>query len=60
MPDKTPQAKADDKRREHHYQCRLDPVTSGKLKHFMSSRDYSANEALSIIIRKFFGGNNNE
>lgn len=54
MTEKTPQAKADDKRREHHYQVRLDPLTSEKLKHFIKSREYSANEALSIIIRKFF------
>ena len=54
MAEKTPQAKADAKRREHHYQVRLDPLTSEKLKHFMKSREYSANEALSIIIRKFF------
>jgi hypothetical protein len=52
--EKTPQAKADDKRREHHYQVRLDPLTSAKLKHFMASRDYSSNEALRIIISKFF------
>ena len=56
MTKKTPQAKADEKRREHHYQVRLDPLTSEKLKHFLKSRDYSANEALGIIVRQFFGG----
>lgn len=56
MPDngKSAQAKADDKRRENHYQVRLDPATGDKLRHFLKSRDYTANQGLSIIIRKFF------
>ena len=54
MAEKTPQAKADDKRRENHFQVRLDPLTANKLRHFLKSRAYTANEALSIIIRKFF------
>ena len=54
MAEKTPQAKADDKRRENHFQVRLDPKTADKLRHFLKSRDYTANEALSIILRKFF------
>lgn len=52
--EKTPQAKADDKRRGNHFQVRLDPKTADQLRHFMKSRDYNSNAALSIIIRKFF------
>ena len=52
--EKTPQAKADDKRRENHFQVRLDPKTADQLRHFMRTREYNSNEALSIIIRKFF------
>ena len=52
--DKTPQAKADDKRRENHFQVRLPPDTATKLRHFMKARDYNQNQALTIIISKFF------
>ena len=54
MVEKTPQAKADDKRRENHFQVRLDPEDADQLRHFLKSRDYTANVALRIIIRKFF------
>lgn len=54
MAEKSAQAKADDKRRENHFQVRLDPKTAGQLRHFMKSRDYNSNEALRIIITKFF------
>jgi len=55
MPDeKTKQAVADDKRRPNHFQVRLDPELADKLRHFMKSREYNANQALTIIITKFF------
>lgn len=55
MPDeKTKQAVADDKRRPNHFQVRLDPELAGKLRHFMQSRNYNANQALTIILTKFF------
>jgi len=57
MPDeKTKQAVADDKRRSNHFQVRLESDLADKLRHFMKSRDYNANQALSIIITKFFNG----
>ena len=55
MPDeKTKQAVADDKRRPNHFQVRLDPELADKLRHFMKSREYNANQALTIILTKFF------
>ena len=55
MPDeKTKQAVADDKRRPKHFQVRLDPELADKLRHFMKSREYNANQALTIILTKFF------
>ena len=56
MAEKTPQAKADDKRRAGHIQCRLDPKTTEQLLHFQKSRGYNQNTAVGIIIRQFFGG----
>ena len=54
MADKIAQANADAKRCHNHFQVRLDPKTADQLRHFMASREYNANEALSIIIRQFF------
>jgi len=55
MPDeKTKQAVADDKRRPNHFQVRLDPELADKLRHFMKSREYNANQALTIILTTFF------
>ena len=44
----------DAKRRKNHFQCRLDDELGDKLRHFIQSRDISANEALKTIISKFF------
>ena len=52
--EKTKQAVADDKRRSNHFQVRLDNDLAEKLRHFMQSRDYNVNQALSTIIAKFF------
>jgi|TARA_R100000030_G_scaffold63412_2_gene48093 hypothetical protein len=57
--EKTPQAIADDKRRKNQFSVRLDPDTAAKLQHFMWSRNYSANEALKIIVSRFFKGHTN-
>ena len=54
MAEKTPQAKADDKRNGNHFQVRLDSKTADQLRHFMASRKYNANEAIRIIISRFF------
>ncbi len=48
------QAESDAKRRHNHFQVRLDPQLADKLRHFMKSRNYNANQALSIIISQFF------
>ena len=50
------QAIADDKRRANQFSVRLDPDTAVKLHHFMQSRSYSANQALKIIVSRFFKG----
>jgi hypothetical protein len=42
-----------------HFQVRLNPELAQKLHHFMESRDYSANQALRLIISQFFNGKNN-
>ena len=57
--EKTPQAIADDKRRKNQFSVRLDPDTAAKLQHFMWSRNYTANEALKIIVSRFFKGHTN-
>ena len=57
--EKTPQAIADDKRRKNQFSVRLDPDTAAKLQHFMWSRNYTANEALKIIVSRFFKGHPN-
>jgi hypothetical protein len=54
LDEKTKQAVADDKRRLNHFQVRLDPELADKLRHFMKSREYNANQALTIILTKFF------
>ena len=48
------QALADVKRRSHHYQVRLPPDLSDRLKSFMASRKLNANQALVHIITTFF------
>jgi len=52
--EKTAQAKRDDDRRHLHFQVRLDLELADKLRHFMKSREYNANQALTIILTKFF------
>jgi hypothetical protein len=51
---KTAQAKRDEERRHLHFQVRLDLELADKLRHFMKSREYNANQALTIILTKFF------
>lgn len=48
------QAEHDANRRANHFQVRLDPDLGGKLRHFMQSRDLNANQALQLIISRFF------
>jgi hypothetical protein len=52
--EKTAQAKRDEERRHLHFQVRLDLELADKLRHFMKSREYNANQALTIILTKFF------
>lgn len=48
------QADRDRDRRRNHFQVRLDEDLANKLRHFMQSRNYNANEALRTIISRFF------
>lgn len=48
------QADRDRDRRKNHFQVRLDEDLANKLRHFMQSRNYNANQALSTIISRFF------
>jgi len=48
------QADHDRERRKNHFQVRLDNDLAAKLRHFMQSRDYNANQALTIILSRFF------
>lgn len=48
------QADRDRNRRKNHFQVRLDDDLANKLRHFMQSRNYNANQALSTIISRFF------
>jgi len=52
--EKTAQAKRDEDRRHLHFQCRLDTDLAMALRHFMKSRSYNANQALTIIVSQFF------
>ena len=51
---KTAQAKRDEQRQHLHFQVRLDTDLAMSLRHFMRSRGYNANQALTIIISQFF------
>ena len=48
------QALSDEKRRDGHFQVRLPPDLAKQLRHYMQSRDLNANQALQIIVSKFF------
>lgn len=48
------QAEMDAERRDCHFQCRLDRQLASKLRHYCESRDLNVNQALQIIISKFF------
>ena len=52
--EKQGQALADDKRRANHFQVRLDKELAEKLRGYMYSRQLNANQALQMIISKFF------
>lgn len=52
--EKTAQAKRDEQRQHLHFQVRLDTDLAMSLRHFMKSRGYNANQALTIIISQFF------
>lgn len=54
-----PQWKHDANRRKNHFQVRLDDDLANKLRHFMESRDYNANQALTTILSRFFKGLSN-
>jgi len=48
------QAEHDRKRRKNQFQVRLDDQLADNLRHFMKSREYNQNQALILIISKFF------
>lgn len=50
------QAEIDETRRPRHFQVRLHDDLANKLRHYMDSRDLNANQALTIIVSKFFNG----
>jgi len=50
------QAIQDDKRVHNLFQVRLDEGLGDKLRDFMRQRDYNTNQALKIIISRFFTG----
>jgi len=50
------QAEQDDKRSHNYFQVRLDENLGDKLRDYMRQRDYNANQALKIIISRFFTG----
>jgi hypothetical protein len=50
------QAIQDDKRSHNYFQVRLDESLGDKLRDYMRQRDYNANQALKIIISRFFTG----
>jgi len=50
------QAEQDDKRSHNYFQVRLDESLGDKLRDYMRQRDYNANQALKIIISRFFTG----
>ena len=50
------QAEQDDKRSHNFFQVRLDESLGDKLRDYMRQRDYNANQALKIIISRFFTG----
>lgn len=50
------QAIQDDKRVHNLFQVRLDESLGDKLRDFMRQRDYNTNQALKIIISRFFTG----
>ncbi len=54
--EKTEQAERDVHRSHLHFQCRLDTDLAMALRHFMKSRGYNANQALTIIVSQFFKG----
>tara|TARA_R100001163_G_scaffold64966_2_gene60565 strand:+ start:468 stop:671 length:204 start_codon:yes stop_codon:yes gene_type:complete len=46
-----------DQRRAHNlFQVRLDQQTGNQLRDFMKQRNYNANQALKLIISRFFQG----
>jgi len=50
------QAEQDDKRSHNLFQVRLSQDLGDKLRDYMRQRDYNANQALKIIISRFFTG----
>lgn len=52
------QAYQDERRRQNHFQCRLDPALGAQLRHYMESRDLNANQALHLIVSHFFNNQN--
>tara|TARA_Y100000361_G_C11134794_1_gene331203 strand:+ start:743 stop:940 length:198 start_codon:yes stop_codon:yes gene_type:complete len=46
-----------DRRRAHNlFQVRLDEQTGNQLRSFMKQRNYNANQALKLILSRFFQG----
>jgi hypothetical protein len=50
------QAEQDDIRSHNLFQVRLDQSLGNKLRDYMRQRDYNTNQALKIIISRFFTG----
>ena len=53
------QADRDRDRRKNHFQVRLDDDLADQLRHFMQSRNYNANQALTTIVSRFLKGLSN-
>ena len=53
------QADRDRDRRKNHFQVRLDDDLAKELRHFMESRNYNANQALTTILSRLFKGLSN-
>ena len=50
------QAYQDTRRAHNRFEVRLDESLGNKLRDYMRQRDYNANQALKIIISRFFTG----
>ena len=54
MPEKLGQNYQDERRKAGHFQVRLHSELAAKLRHYMQDRSMNANQALNVIVSKFF------